>query len=90
MWLRMAKSGGRQSPQAFAGTRTSTQELARSGKKKAQPKTVGLGVDGGGGGNRTRVRKPSTGSSTYLVRCFCALALVTPAEQAELWRVALI
>jgi len=45
---------------------------------------------GGGGGNRTRVRKPSTGRSTYLVRCFCALASVTPTEQAELWRVALI
>jgi hypothetical protein len=28
------------------------------------------GIDGGAGGNRTRVRKPSTGSSTYLVRSF--------------------
>ena len=28
------------------------------------------GIGGGAGGNRTRVRKPSTGSSTYLVRCF--------------------
>ncbi len=49
----------------------------------------GLGV-GGAGGNRTPVRKPSTGSSTYLVRCFCALSSITPAEQAGSCRVALI
>ena len=55
-------------------------------KQKRHPKVALL--FGGGGGNRTRVRKYSTGSSTYLVRCFSALTSVTPAEQAELWRVA--
>jgi hypothetical protein len=58
--------------------------------KKSQPITVGILVNGGGGGNRTRVRKPYTGSSTYLVRYFCALSLITPAEQAEFRRAALI
>ena len=42
MWPGTANSGGWRSPQAFAGTRTSTQELARSGKKKPQPGTVGV------------------------------------------------
>jgi len=35
---------------------------------------------GGGGGNRTRVRKPSTGSPTYLVRSF-DLTTSTPADR---------
>ncbi len=43
---------------------------------------------GGGGGNRTRVRKPSTGSSTYLVRLF-DFARTTPTEQAGFTLVAL-
>ena len=47
------------------------------------------GIGGGAGGNRTPVRKPSTGSSTYLVRCFYALSSITPAEQAGSRRVAL-
>lgn len=36
MWAEMANSFGWRSPQAFAGTRTSTREPARSGKKKPQ------------------------------------------------------
>ena len=42
MWPGTANSGGCRSPQAFAGTRTSTRELARAGKKKPQPRTVGV------------------------------------------------
>ena len=42
--------------------------------EKCEKNPGGKGRDfsriGGGGGNRTRVRKPSTGSSTYLVRLF--------------------
>ena len=45
------------------------------------------GIVGGGGGNRTRVRKPSTGSSTYLVRLI-GFDPGTPAEQACFGRVA--
>ena len=65
-----------------------TQSSASSGQEKSQPIRVGILVNGGGGGNRTRVRKPYTGSSTYLVRYFCALSLITPAEQAEFRRAA--
>ena len=36
--------------------------------KKSQPIRVGILNYGGGGGDRTRVRKPSTDRSTYLVR----------------------
>ena len=39
-----ANSGGWRSPQAFAGTRASTREPARSGKKKPQLITVGASV----------------------------------------------
>ena len=39
----------------------------RSGQKKSQPIRVGILGIGGTGGNRTRVRKSSTVSSTYLV-----------------------
>ena len=42
MWPGTANLGGWRSPQAFAGTRASTRELARSGKKKPQPRTVGV------------------------------------------------
>ena len=42
----------------------------RSGQKKSQPIRVGILNIGGGGGNRTRVRKPSTESSTYLALLF--------------------
>ena len=44
MWPGTANSGGWRSPQAFGGTRTSTRELARSGKKKPQPRTVGVSI----------------------------------------------
>ena len=60
-----------------------------NGQKKTQPIRVGFLSIGGAGGNRTRVRKPSTGSSTYLVRCFQALSSITPAEQAGSRRAAL-
>ena len=42
-------------------------------KKNAVSRTalnITGGINGGGGGNRTRVRKPSTGSSTYLAMLF--------------------
>ena len=85
---RTANSGDWRSPQVFAGTRTSTWQPARSRQEKT-PSELGWGfIIGGGGGNRTRVRKPYTGSSTYLVRYFCALSLITPAEQAEFRRAA--
>ena len=41
-----------------------------NGQKKSQPMRVGILGIGGAGGNRTRVRKSSTASSTYLVRSF--------------------
>ena len=44
MWPGTANSGGWRSPQAFAGTRTSTREPARSDKKKPQPRTVGVSL----------------------------------------------
>lgn len=57
-WL--AKSAGvRRNPQQHAGTGAIGQEKT--------PTENGWGfVIGGDGGNRTRVRKPSTDSSTYL------------------------
>src|SRR5690554_2700530 len=51
MWPGTATSADRRSPQALAGTRTSTRELARSGKKKPQPRTVGVWLFGGDGGS---------------------------------------
>jgi len=66
MWPETANSDGWRSPQAFAGTPKNTREPARSGKKKT-PTENGWGFSiGGGGGNRTRVRKPSTASTTCL------------------------
>ena len=44
MWPGTAKSGGRRSPQASAETLNNTRELARSGKKKPQPRTVGVSL----------------------------------------------
>jgi hypothetical protein len=41
-----------------------------TGKKNPNRIRVGISHYGGGGGNRTRVRKPSTDSSTYLVVLF--------------------
>ena len=64
-----ANSGGWRSPQASAGTPNNTREPARSDKKKPQPRTVGVLI-GGAGGNRTRVRKSSTTSSTCVVDLF--------------------
>lgn len=46
MWPGTAKSGGWRSPQASAGTPNNTRELARSGKKKPQPRTVGVSLLG--------------------------------------------
>ena len=58
----------------FVGVRKFPQELREhtgvgaSRQEKTPTENVwGFGI-GGAGGNRTRVRKPSTGSSTYLVR----------------------
>ena len=44
MWPGTAKSGGWRSPQASAGTPNNPRELARSGKKKPQPRTVGVSL----------------------------------------------
>ena len=55
---------------------------------KTAPQGCRFRLFGGGGGNRTPVRKPSTGSSTYLVRLF-DFARITPTEQAEFTLVAL-
>jgi len=46
-------------------------------------------LNGGDGGNRTRVRKPSTDSSTYLAMLF-NLTLSTANRQAEDRRVTLV
>ena len=61
---RLAKSAGvRRNPHEYAGTGAIRQEKT--------PTENGWGFNiGGGGGNRTPVRKPSSGSSTYLVRSF--------------------
>ena len=56
-------AGFRSNPQQHAGTGAIGQEKT--------PTEHGWGfVIGGAGGNRTRVRKPSTDSSTYLVWLF--------------------
>ena len=44
MWPGTANSGGWRSPQASAETPNNTRELARSGKKKPQPRTVGVSL----------------------------------------------
>ena len=44
MWPGTINSGGRRSPQASAGIPNNTREPARSGKKKPQPRTVGVSV----------------------------------------------
>ena len=44
IWLGTANSGGWRSPQASAETPNNTQEPARSGKKKPQPRTVGVSL----------------------------------------------
>ena len=44
MWPGTADSGGWRSPQASAGTPNNTREPARSGKKKPQPRTVGVSL----------------------------------------------
>lgn len=61
---RLAKSAGfRRNPQKHAGTGAIRQEKT--------PTENGWGfIIGGGGGNRTRVQKSSTDSSTYLVLSF--------------------
>ena len=79
-WL--AKSAGvRRNPQPHAGTGVIRQEKT--------PTENGWGFDiGGGGGNRTRVRKPSTDSSTYLAVLFKFNRTPTN-EQASVKRVTL-
>jgi len=42
MWPGTANSGGWRSPQTLAGTPNNTREPVRSGKKKPQPRTVGV------------------------------------------------
>jgi hypothetical protein len=55
---------------------TGANPLETRGKRKPvtpenDPRETGLSfLNGGDGGNRTRVRKPSTGSSTYLAVLF--------------------
>ena len=74
-----------------AGVRMNLHEYAGAGaiRQEKTPTENGWGFNiGGGGGNRTPVRKPSTGSSTYLVRLF-DFARITPTEQAEFTLVAL-
>ena len=44
MWPGTANSGGGRSPQVSAGPPNNTRELARSGKKKPQPRTVGVSL----------------------------------------------
>ena len=44
MWPGTANSGGGRSPQASAGAPKNTREPARSGKKKPQPRTVGVSL----------------------------------------------
>jgi len=46
--------------------------LHQGERAKKNPNRIRVGIShcGGSGGNRTRVRKSSTGSSTYLVRSF--------------------
>ena len=47
------------------------QECARAGRTKQNATRIGVAFRfGGGGGNRTRVRKPSTGSTTCLAWLF--------------------
>ena len=77
-----AKSAGfRRNPQQHAGTGAIRQEKT--------PTENGWGfMIGGGGGDRTPVRKSSTGSSTYVVRS-TGFNLGTPAEQAYVRRVTL-
>ena len=50
---------GCRSPQASAGTRTSTRGLAQTGKKKPQPRTVGGFDIGGGPATRAKPRQLS-------------------------------
>ena len=68
-------SGGWRSPQAFAGTRASTRELARSGKQKPQPRTVGVSILVVG-----RYPVPNRVESTQCKPCGLAR---TPAETSE-------
>ena len=44
MWPGMANSDSWRSPQASARTPNNTREPARSGKKKPQPRTVGVSI----------------------------------------------
>lgn len=44
MWPGTGNSGGWRSPQASAGIPANTRESARSGKKKPQPRTVGVSL----------------------------------------------
>src|SRR5690606_39853116 len=43
-WPRTGPGAGRRSPQASAGIPANTRESARSGKKKPQPRTVGVSL----------------------------------------------
>ena len=73
---RLAKSAGvRRNLHQYAGTGAIRQEKT--------PTENGWGfVIGGGGGNRTRVRKPYTDSSTYLAWSF-GLTRHPPTRQAD-------
>ncbi len=44
IWLEAGRLAGRRSSQVFTGTPNNTREPARSGKKKPQPRTVGVDV----------------------------------------------
>ncbi len=55
----------------------------RNKKDKAVDGSTAWRIDGGGGGNRTRVQKHSTDSSTYLVLPF---DLIRPTRTHTLWQ----
>ena len=54
------------------------------GNRKKNPNRIRVGIShyGGGGGNRTRVRKPSTGSSTCLASSFDLTCIPPPGRLA--------
>ncbi len=44
MCRKTGRVADRRNPQAFAGIRANTRELSRSGKKKPQPRTIGVSL----------------------------------------------
>jgi hypothetical protein len=69
----MASSGGLRSLQAFGGTRTSTREPARSGKKKNNREGVGFRYWWASGNIRTIPGTHPFGAAVQLPACGSAL-----------------